>query len=78
MSRPPVPVRLIPLCPGKGAPEWRGMEAIQVGGLPEIEEGAALGELIAARAELAGRRRRRDLPEGRLQGRGTASADSPR
>lgn len=29
-----------------------GMEAIGVGGLPEIEEGAPLGELIAERAEL--------------------------
>jgi len=30
----------------------RGLEAFGVEGLPEIEEGAALGELIAARAEI--------------------------
>ena len=43
---------------------------LPIDGLPEIEAGAKLGELIAGPTEVARRRRHRHLPEGRLQGRG--------
>ncbi len=51
----------------------REIRAIPVVGLPEIEEGAPLGELIAARGEIEPGDVLVVCPEDRLQGRGTTA-----